>query len=265
MHAQVLQIALGDHLADGVGHRANAQLQAGAVGDLGHHQVGDGHIHLGGLAGAAQGLHGRILALHDHVYLADMDAVLKAAQADGHVLVDLHNDGLGAVADGLQVGAAGAEVEVTVFVHGSHLEHGHIQGLDAVAVIAGQLGIAQGDIIGEALLDGFPLNAGHMPGVPDKVVSGVGHIKNSGTACQNTAADLDVGQVSHPLGQGLVQRVGGADAPAVIQPVAGLDHLYGPIGGFQFLLIFFLIAHCTSSYIVIFYALIDRKLTLSRL
>ena len=65
MHAQIPQIGLGDHLADGVGHGADAQLQAGAVGDLGHHKLGYCHIHLIGLTGTAQNIHGRVLPFRD--------------------------------------------------------------------------------------------------------------------------------------------------------------------------------------------------------
>ena len=39
VNAQVLQVGLSDQSADGVGHAADAQLQAGAVGDLRHDQV----------------------------------------------------------------------------------------------------------------------------------------------------------------------------------------------------------------------------------
>ncbi len=63
--AQVLQIALGDEAADGVGHTADAQLQAGAVGDLWHDEVCDLQIDLGSGAGSGHLGHGRIVALHD--------------------------------------------------------------------------------------------------------------------------------------------------------------------------------------------------------
>ena len=172
-----------------------------------------------------------------------MDAVVKAAQAHGHVLVDLHDDGLGALAHRLQVGAAGAEVEPAMLVHGCHLEHGHIQSLDAVAVVAGQLGVAQGDVVGKALIDGLALDAAHVPGVPCEVLSGIGHVKNRRPVGQDAAPDVDVLQLPHPLGQSHVQRIGGADAPAVIHPVTGLDGLHCLVSGGQFLLILFPKAH----------------------
>ena len=89
MHAQVLQVALGDQAADGVGHTADAQLQAGTVGDLRHDEVCDLQIDLGSGAGSGHLADGRIVALHDAGHLRDVHAVLHAAQAAGHVLVDL--------------------------------------------------------------------------------------------------------------------------------------------------------------------------------
>ena len=172
-----------------------------------------------------------------------MYAVLKTAQADGHVLIDFHNDGLGAVAHRFQMGTAGAEVEPAVLIHGRHLEHGHVQGLDAVPVIARQLGIAQGNVIGEALLDGLPLNAAHVPGVPGEMPGGVRHVEDGGAAGQDAAPDVHILQFPHPGGQGLVQGVGRADRPAVIQPVARLDGLDSLSGAGQLLAVFLLIAH----------------------
>ena len=247
MYAQILQIGLGDHLADGIGHGADTQLQAGTVGNLRHHQLGHGHIHIGGLTAAAQLVHDRVVAFHDHIHVTDMDTVVKTAQADGDIFVDLHDDLLGHLAHSLQVRAAGAEVKPAVLVHGGHLEHGHIHGLDAVAVVAGQLGIPQGDVIRESLLDGLALHAAHMPGIPGKVLSCVGNIKNGGTVGQNAAADIDVLQALHPLGQRLVQRHRGADAPTVVQPHAGVHTFDGLLCRGQLLLVFLLIAHDTSS------------------
>ena len=70
---------------------------------------------------------GRVVALHNTGNLGDVHPVLGAAQASGHVPVDLNDDLLGLLADGTQVGSTGTKVEVAVLVHGSHLEHRHIQ------------------------------------------------------------------------------------------------------------------------------------------
>ena len=53
VNTQILQIRLGNHAANGVGHPADTQLQTGPVGDLGHYQVGHRLVHLSGLSTAA--------------------------------------------------------------------------------------------------------------------------------------------------------------------------------------------------------------------
>ena len=125
VYAQILQIRLGNEGAYRVGHAANAKLQAGPVGDLLHNQLCHGLVHRGGRRAAHFG-NGRVFALHNHVHLGNVDPVFRAAQAAGHVLVDLHNDGLGPVAHRPHVGSAGAEIEVAVLVHRRNLEHGHV-------------------------------------------------------------------------------------------------------------------------------------------
>ena len=252
MYTQIPQVGLRHHLADGVGHCADAQLEAGAVGDLRHNQTGHRQIHLRGGSAAAKDIHRGILPLYDHIHIADMDTVVKSAKTHGHVLVDFHNNGLGTFADGLQVGTAGAKVKPAVLIHRRDLKHRHIQGLDTVGIVSRQLRIAQGDVKGEARADSLALNAAHMPGVPGEMAGGVGHIKNRRLVGQDAAPDLHIRQLLHPLRQGLVQRDGRTDAPPVVQPVAGFDHLDRLAGGGQLLLILVLIVHRCSSCIPVY-------------
>ena len=144
--AQVFQVALCDQAANGVGHTADAQLQAGTVGDEGHHQVCHLEVHLGGGAGGSHLADGRVAALHDAAHFRNMHAVLHAAQAPGHVGVDFHDDLLGFLTHGTQMACTGAKVEIAVLVHGSHLENGNIQRVRALAVVAGQLRVADGGV-----------------------------------------------------------------------------------------------------------------------
>ena len=101
---QVLQIGLGDHSADGVGHSADAQLEAGPVGDLRHHQVGHRPVHVGGGSAAAQLGHGGIIALHHIGHVLNVDLSARQAEDPRHILVDLHDDALGPGHDVGQVG-----------------------------------------------------------------------------------------------------------------------------------------------------------------
>ena len=90
MYAQIFQIALGNHGADGVGHAADAKLQAGAVGDAVHHQAGNSLVNFGGGTAAAQLVDRRVVTLDNAVNLGNVQAVVVAAQADRHVLVHFH-------------------------------------------------------------------------------------------------------------------------------------------------------------------------------
>ena len=237
--AQVLQIALGDEAADGVGHTADAQLQAGTVGDLRNDEVCDLQIDLGGGAGSGHLADGRIVALHDAGDLGDMDTVFHTTEAAGHIGVDLHDDLPGLLTDGTQMGSAGAEVEVAVLVHRSHLEDGDVQRVGTLAVVAGQLRIADGGVEREALCDGFALNAAHVPAVPGHVGSGVVDLEDLRHPHQDAAAEIDVFQFGQALGKGGVHGHGGVDAPAVIHPVAALDQRSSLLGSHLFLGIHF--------------------------
>ena len=235
MHTQILQIALGDQAADGIGHTADAQLQAGTVGDLRNDQVGNLQVHFGGSTGSGHLADGRVVALHDAGHLRDVHAVLHAAQAAGHVLIDLHDDLFGLFAHGTQMGSAGAEVEVTVLIHGGHLEHGHIDGVRALTVVAGQLGITDGGIEGEALRNGLALNAAHMPTVPGHVGSGVVDLEDLRDPHQNAAAEVDPFQLRQTLCDLGIHRHRGVHSPAVIHPVTAFDQSSSLCGRHAFL------------------------------
>ena len=239
---QVLQVRLGDHRADGVGHPADAQLQTGPVGDLGHHQVGHGPVHVGGLAATAQLGHGGILALHHHVHVLDVDLAAVQAIDPGQVLVDLQDDDFSPVQHIGQVRGGQTIAEVAVLVHGGHLDHGHVHG-QVVPIEPGQLGIAHGGEEAHALGDDLPVNAAAMPAVPGEVVPGVLGLGDLGHPHGHAAAHLHVVQLILPGGQGLVQGHGVVGTPAVVHPVAGLDDLYRLVGGGQLLLIQCLIVH----------------------
>ena len=235
VHAQILQIALCDQAADGIGHTADAQLQAGTVGDLRNDQVGNLQIHFGSSTGSGHLADGRVLAFHDAGDLRNVDAVLHAAKAAGHVLVDLNDDLLGFFAHSTQMRCTGAEVEVAVLVHGGHLEHRHIQRIRAFAVVAGQLGITDGGVEGEALCNGLALNAAHMPAVPCHVCSGIVDLEDRGHPHQDAAAEVDTFQLRQTLCNLGIHRHRGVHSPAVIHPVTAFDQC-GSLSGGHFLL-----------------------------
>ena len=239
---QVLQVGLGDHGADGVGHTADAQLQAGAVGDLGHHQIGHGPVHLSGLAAAPQLGHGGVVPLHHHVHVLNVDLAAGQAVDPGHVLVDLHNDYLGLLQHIGQVGGGQGIAEVAVAVHGGDLDHGHVHG-DVFPVEPGQLGVAHGAEEAHPLGDDLPVDAAAVPGVPGEVLAGVVGLGDLRHPHGDAAADFHIVQLVLAGGQGAVQGNGVVGAPAVVHPGARLHHLDGLLGRGQLLLVKCLIIH----------------------
>ena len=245
--AEVLQVALGDEAADGVGHTADAQLQAGTIGDLGHDEICDLQIDLRSGAGSGHLANGRVAALHDAGDPGDVDAVLHAAEAAGHIGVDFDDDLLGLFADSAQMRSAGAEVEVAVLVHRRHLKDGDIQRVGAFAVIAGKLRIPDGGVERKALCDGLALDAAHMPAVPGHVGSRIVDLEDLGHPHQDAAAEVDILQLRQALCKGGVHGHRGVDTPAVVHPVAALDQRGSLLGGHLFLRVHFLKIHYKPS------------------
>ena len=249
MYAQILQIGLAQHSSHGVGHAADAQLETGSVGDLLYDQASHRFIHIIGLSGRLNA-HGVVAAFHHHVHLADVDGVVKTAQTAGHVLVDLHDDHLGLLADGTHMGCGQAEVEVAVAVHGRDLEHGHVRRRDVVVVVAGQLRIAHGRIEPGTAGDVMALHPAHVVGIENNVACGVLDIEDSRLPQADSSADLHILQFRCAAGQCLVQHAGLDGAEAVIHPIAGLDNLHRLIRGGQLLAVQFPIIskrHSSSS------------------
>ena len=238
VHAQVLQVGLGDQGAHGVGHAADAQLQAGAVGDLGDDEVGHGAVHVGGGHGAQLG-DGGVVAFHHVGHVGDVQLCLIQAVDGGQVLVNLHHDVLGPGAHVIQVRGSQGHGEVAVLVHGGHLGEDHVHGVQVLPVEPGQLGVAHGGEPAHALGDDLPVDAGAVPGVPGEVLAGVVGLGDLGHPHGHAAADLHVFQLVLTGGQGLVQGHGMVGAPSVIHPVTGLDQLDGLGSGGQLALI-----HC---------------------
>ena len=226
MDAHVAQVGLAQQHTHGIGHAADTQLETCAVGDALHHLPGHGLVDLRGRCGQ-QLAHGVIAAFHDHVHVGDMYALTEAAQAAGHVLVDLHDDDLRRVADGLHVGRGNAEVEVAVLIHGAHLDQGHIRRIDVIIVVAGQLGIAHGLIEAGAGVDMLALKAAGVVGVIDNMLGRLLDIEDGGLPQGDAAADLHILQLRGAACQRLIQNVGMGVAEAIVYPVAGLDHFNG--------------------------------------
>ena len=237
VNGQILEVRLGDHRTDGVGHAADAELQARAVRDLGYDKVGNCGVDLSGGAARAELRHGRVLTLHDHVNVLDVDLAAGEAVDPRQVLVDFNDDGLGSVEHVSQMRGRERVAEVAVLVHRRDLDHGDVNMNVAVAVEARQLAVTHRREIAHALGDDLAVDAAAMPGVPCEVLAGVLCLADLGHPHCHAAAHLDVLELALARCKRLVERVGVVGAPAVVDPVAALDDLDGFFGRGQLLLI----------------------------
>ena len=237
VNGKILQVRLRDHGADGVGHTADTELEACAVGDLRNHKIGNGTVDLGRLTAAAKLRNGRILPLNDHINVFDIDLTAGKTADPGHILVDFNDDRLRALQHIGKVGSCKRVAEIAVLVHGSDLDHGDINADIAVAIKARKLGVTHGRKITHAFGDDLAINAAAVPGVPGKVLTGVLISTDRRHPHGHAAANLDVFQLIFTPGKRLIERVRMVRAPAVIDPVTGFDGLDGFGCGSQFFLI----------------------------
>ena len=247
VNREVLKIGLSDHGADGVGHAADTKLQAGTVGDHGNYQICNSGVNSGGCAAAGQLSYGRIVAFNNEVYVLDVDLAAGQTIDPREVLVNFENDDLCLVQHISDVRAGNTEAEVAVLIHRGNLEHSYIYG-KAVAVEAGKLGISHGAEEAHALGDDLAVNTGAVPGVPGEVLACVLCLCDLGHPHGNAAADLNIIKLVLASSQSLIQLDGVVDAPAVINPVAGLNNAYSLFSAGKLGIIHFLIGHdlCSS-------------------
>ena len=135
MDAQVAQVAFGDHLTHGVGQGADTQLERGAVHHVLHHVLGDLHLRLVG-SGRLDAGQRAVGSLHDHVHVADVDALIQTAVDPRKVLVDLQNDYVRLIQRGAGGCRGTGEVEIAVLVHGRDRHHRHVDGEELVVIPA---------------------------------------------------------------------------------------------------------------------------------
>ena len=224
--AEVLLVGLGEHLGDRVGHAAHAERQHRAVGDLIHHDLGDGDI---GLAGRAVGAHGQrlMLALDDVVRFGQMHTVRAVHALElGIVLVDLEDHGAGALKDRAPGIVRNAEAAVAVLIRLGDGNECHIAADVLVAIEVRQRAQHDGHEFHKAILLELALIIADVPAViAETLLLGVCFDNLDARADHKTAADLDVLHFTLARGEGLVQKLGKTRTEAVVHPVAGLHSL----------------------------------------
>lgn len=223
MDAQALQVALGDHLSHGIRQRTDSQLQRGAVHHVLYHILGDLHLCLGGRGGLNAGQLA-VGALHDHVHVADVDALVQTAVDPRQVLVDLQDHDVRLVQRGTGGGGGGGKVEVAVLVHGGNAHHGHVHRQE-LGIVPTQVTEHHGVEIAQTLVAELALVAGHVPAVVDEVLAGRVALHHLNRIKNQVAADLHVPQLFLTAGHGGIHQRGEARAHSDVDPVAALDDL----------------------------------------
>ena len=243
VNAQVLQVRLGDHLADRIGHSADSQLQAGAVGDSFDHKLRDSLVNIRSGLCRRHRVDRCVVTLYDHIDITDVNISGPVAQADRHTLIDFHNDFLSHLNNRVCMAGAGTKVKVSVSVHRSDLHDRHIQGILSVEIVARKLRVLERPVEAESCGSGFSLHAVHMPAVPGEVVLGILDLEDLRRVHQNSAVDLHVVHLGHSLREFSVDSHVRGRAPSVINPVAVLNDRCRLLRSNQFLFIFFCVTH----------------------
>ena len=236
MDAQVPQVGAGDHLAHGVGQGADAQLQGGAVHHVLHHILGDLHLRLAG-GGSLNARQGAVGALHDHVHIVDVDALVQPAIDPGQILVDLQDHHVGLVQHRPGGGVGHGEVEVSMLIHGGHAGDSHVY-REEMVIVGPQIPEHHRVEVAQAPVAELPLIAGHVPAVIDKVLPAGVALHHLNGLLDQIAPDLHAPQLVLPLGNGLVHQGRESPAHGDIQPVAAFDHPGRLLRGAQLAFVF---------------------------
>ena len=106
-----------------------------------------------------------------------MYTVFCSAKAARHIFVDFYDDMSGCLTHRTKMGSTWPEVEVSMLVHWSNLEHCHIIRTIQLTVITRELGITDRAVECTATCDHMTFDSGHMPGIPCKMLAGVFALK----------------------------------------------------------------------------------------
>ena len=129
MHAQILQSRLGYQLSDGVRHRADAELDTGAVADKADDQLRDLFVHL--RRRGRRHLDDRpVRPLYEAVDLGDVYLALFIAEGPRDAAVDFRDHPAGVFQIGRHDGRGGAQTDVALLIRRRHHDHQHVDRMD---------------------------------------------------------------------------------------------------------------------------------------
>ena len=245
VHAQVLEVALRQDGAQGVGRAAYAELERRAVDDVGQDVVGDGDVLRRGRL-VPDGGHLVRVPLDYHVDVGDMDALVISAVDLGQVRVNLQNY-LVRAAYHVQTRARGdGEVEVAVPVHGRGADEGDVD-VQELPVIPGEVAEYHRREVREALVHELAVVARGVPAVICEMLARGVALYDLDGAVHYLRADIDVKELVAPLGEGGVAEGGKGRAVAVLNPVAAFDKGRRLLGRAQLALVLSDKVHVSSS------------------
>lgn len=229
MHAQVAHPALEQQRADRVRHRADAELQATAVLDLGGDRLRDRAIGVGG--GRVRDLRGgAVVALDDVVDLALVRRVLEPVEVrQPSRLLDDHE--LRALDDRAVPERGEAEIEEAVLVLRAGLENGDLRRVDEAPVVVRDLTQVARDVVREAPVALCAVIAGVVPVEPVEVVTARIGLEHGARPQRQAGADLHVLDLVHPLRERGVEHIRLTEARSVLDPVAGANERSGAGAG----------------------------------
>ena len=175
-----------------------------------------------------------------------MNAVLKSAEADRHIFIDLYDDNLGSLAAGCHMGSIWSEVEITVLVHRSDLEYSYIRFGCGLTIVSRKLGITDRSIEAESLCDCLSLDTAHVPGVPGHMSCRVFDLEDLRYPHQDTAAEVYILQFRKTFCDSSIDCYRSASGPAIVNPVARFNDGSSFFSGNQLFCIQFLVIHTYS-------------------
>ena len=219
--ADVLDAAFLEERADGVGHGADADLEAGAIFDLGGDVAGDGLIYGGGGRTGEFARRG-VVAVDDVIDLADVDGVGLAIDV-GKGASHFHDHRSRTLDDGASPVVGGPEVEEAIGVHRAGFDGRDVDGLEEAPIVVGDLAEVERDgmadsgvVLGAVVAAEEPAHGAEM------LAPGIGLQKGAGLEGE-AGADLDIAEFAGARGEGPIEDVGLAKTEAVVEPHARAD------------------------------------------
>ena len=229
VHAEVARAAFEQGRADGVGHRADADLQAIPVLDLGGNQLADRDIDLA--RHWIRQLGSRLVVTLDHViHFAHVHAGLVPVHVR-QAPARLDDDHPRALDDRAVPQVGGAHVEVPALVERAGLEDDDVDRRDEATVVVRDLAEIDRQVAAAAHVVLFPVAAGEVQAHRMHVTALGIRLVDGAWAHRQAVADLDVRELVDAGAECPVERVGLADAGAVVEPHARGDEGRGLLGG----------------------------------